>query len=319
MLIVLSLLQAAVATALSYDMIFGGAMLVYLPVGVATLLLFFLWRESRGLGALPNGTAPREPMFADDLSLGMIVRQVSLICLLTLILTATSFLAVPRLGRTTWQATVPSKQQVVGISEQVELGELGSVVENPEAVMRISFYDQATNEPYTVTDSLLFRGLHFARYESGAWRQGPAGRVSVLDVNNEPQGAIRQEVTIEPIGTEVLFGVPPLLKHEPNDDVLIDRRREQILRSDRRAASQFRYSLLTTGLQAGRQLSIVPVAELTRDLQMFSEMPSSESLNHLISLAQQLVADLPEDAVQARARRLEGHLRYSGSIVTLSI
>lgn len=316
MLIVLSLLQAAVATALSYDLIFGAAMLAYLPVGVTTLLLFFLYREmrrhTRADQPLESPDVPAEPVFDDELRLSIVLRHVGVVCVTTLILTATAFLAVPRLGRASWQAGTPIAQRMVGMSEDVSLGQAGFVNENPEAVMRVSFFDEATGEPYAVTDSLLFRGLHFARYEKGDWHQGPKGRVDRLDVRPGPEGAVLQEITIEPLQSEVLFSIHPFIKHETNDELLYNRRRQQLMRSDSRTSTQFRYNLLTTGLHDGRQYAFVPCLDPADDRQLFAELPQAELFPHLIELARDLVADLPADDHYARARRLESHLRYSG-------
>ena len=244
-------------------------------------------------------------------------------CVVTLLLTAIVFPLVPRVGGSTLRTTSSTVEATTGFTETVKIGEATSISESPEAVMHVRFTDRA-GAPYLLQGEPLLRGTWLAYYNDGAWA---ARHESEEDTDRfilrPPQvGAelVRQQITIEPLDSNVLFGVWPLFRDESNgtNDLLrYDRRNQRLLRPTSHRNEQLQYSTITTGFQSRQALDIVPAfwRPGRRYLQgQLLQLPrnANTSLTTLTTLADTLVADIPRDDTIARARRLEAHFAADG-------
>ncbi len=105
-----------------------------------------------------------------------------------------------------------------GFSEEVQLGDIGQILEGTNTVLEVRMFDQASNQPIDIVatatqmgfDEPLFRGAVMGEYEKGKWRVGTTGR------NDGPRvvpltpavNSIRQELRIEPMDSGILFAMP---------------------------------------------------------------------------------------------------------------
>jgi transglutaminase-like putative cysteine protease len=363
----LSLLQVAVAAALNLEIAFGGLLLLYLLVAIASLTLLHVHtlyerHGEQGAGALRDssgssensgadrvnaardgvaGTFDRQraplasrrgqrsaefagPRLANPLSL---VRHWSFgfellrICAVTLVLTAIVFPIVPRVGSSTMRRAITATTTTTGFTETVKIGEAASISESPEAVMRVRFTDRA-GATYLLQGEPMLRGSWLAEYHKGEW-QAPTEGENALDrfQLRPPQlGAelVRQQITIEPLDSTVLFGVWPYFLDESNgtNDLLrYDRRSQRLLRPSSHRSDQLKYSTITTGFQSRQTLDVVPA--FSHPGRGFLQFPEG-SLPTLTELADRLVADVPRDDRVARARRLESHFRDGDYYYSLS-
>ena len=93
-------------------------------------------------------------------------------------LTAVAFFTLPRLGQPAWRGKNVTPRRSVGYSDEVALGELGLIIENPEEVMRIKFSDPHSGRKVSVDGELYLHGAVLTKYQDIIV-------VCVYDVSNE--------------------------------------------------------------------------------------------------------------------------------------
>ncbi|MBW3540970.1 MAG: DUF3488 and transglutaminase-like domain-containing protein [Planctomycetes bacterium] len=109
-----------------------------------------------------------------------------------------------------------------GFSERVELGDFGRILVSAEPVLRVRLFDNDTGQALSVPawaarhgmDEPLFRGGVLDRYVEfrGRWEapSSPGPRLR-LPASPTGPGNVRQEVAVEPLGTNVLFAMRPVV------------------------------------------------------------------------------------------------------------
>ncbi|HWB08252.1 MAG TPA: DUF3488 and transglutaminase-like domain-containing protein [Pirellulales bacterium] len=339
-LLLLSLLQVAVAAALNMSVSFGVLLPAYMFVGLVSLALFVVHREQAEQEFAHAGRAPmgkvtrrwplasrrsflqgRQPAGTADRGLGWgFLRQMVWLGAATLLFAVLWFVGLPRPGKKgPWRPTGVVPYTSVGFSESVTLGQLGEVYENPEEVMRVSFRDEATGQPYRIGgDAVLFRGSVLYRYGGGHWNPLPnAGPKQVSDFplvseqrftgNQQP---VREKVTIQAREDKVLFTALPAYADE-GSGLLYAKASGQLLRPERqRADERFEYSLVTTAFRDHIPQSWAPATGEPPDAA--SEMPTRHGADAVPGL-QELAHDLGDrlQGPEQIARTLENYLRES--------
>ena len=343
-LAVLSLLQVVVAAAFNQGFWFGVLLTVYLFGGMSVLTLLFLHRERnrydahRGAaGEGPAGRPPdvasapgrwpladRQPVFSVSAGgrLGVdreLYRRLGVMTAGTLILTGIVFLTVPRLGRTAWRGAAPSPQRVVGFSQEVALGSLGEIIEDPGEVMRIQLLDDCTGDVDPLRDEVYLHGTVLTTYSHGHWKcRGPAGGrgvegLHVPDVLPD-QELVRQRITVEPLDSDELFCVWPFVNTQPNEDLICDYSRGRLYRREHVSGIRFSFELGTTAVADGVQTALVPNKEPITGLCQLPKTDGATDLPNLTALADRWIARSglpPEDRI-GRAKHLQRQLRDSG-------
>jgi transglutaminase-like putative cysteine protease len=196
-----------VATSVGFVLVFC----LYMILGVWGFILLHLRREadlamperSREALAVPGLVTPG---FL-GLSLGVAV--------VSLLLTLAIFFLIPRLGR----AFLPLRGQLgslsTGFADRVELGISGVIQTDPTIVMRVSFSDEVA-APERLPN-LRWRGLALDHFDGRAWTQADRSHTPVrrfrdgyYAISAYVVGApiLSYEVLLEPMGTNVLFGLP---------------------------------------------------------------------------------------------------------------
>lgn len=108
---------------------------------------------------------------------------------------------------------------VVGFSEKVELGAFGTIQTESSVAMRIRLPNMRPEEVQHAP--LRWRGVAFDRFDGVVWtmsdqeRGAPEQSRGGLATFGTPSGAgrlLRQEIVLEPIGTQVLFAAPRLMQ-----------------------------------------------------------------------------------------------------------
>jgi transglutaminase-like putative cysteine protease len=289
-----SLLQVVVACVLNEGLLFGVLLIGYLFVGLLTLAVFFIHRETRlGRGhsqaatpAPPPATATgarwplahQRPSFAGAVSgdlaqsaLGRgLFRQMGLVLLGSLVFSFCLFYALPRLKRgATGSALAASPQRVVGFSPHVRLGALGSAVQNPELVMQVRFYDGQTRQPYPLVEEPMFRGSLLVSYQGGQWEQSRRRAFSPgnlgpprqeLPLAGDAVGRVRQRIALEPLNEAVVFCIYPAERMSNEDDLDFVTGTQQIERGEQQRERKWEVELSTTGLWKNRQWPVTPHA-----------------------------------------------------------
>lgn len=345
LLITLSLLQTAVATALNFDVNFGVILFVYTVFGVTALVLLFFHSEAvrfaveqtadvhEGNAAVSREGVDRPTAWPLDLNQSELKGRIhddsadnaldrklvfflAKTIVVTIVMTGFIFFAVPRLERAALTGPTVAQQHVAGASEQVELGALGEIIANPEAVMRVEFYDENGNSLHLQNEPLL-RGVVFLEYENGAWQQDRRSDQTTFETEQQTvlAGGVRQRITIEPLDVNVLYAVYPVASIHPVLDVQFDERRRQLTRADAVRHTRFTYELLTLGIEHDRIRSVYPSSErvdFSRRNNRLMSMRNNDALEaRLAQLAREQLAaaGIPDDDRYAQARALESFLR----------
>jgi len=130
------------------------------------------------------------------------------------------FFAVPRLGLGFFAQQSRRGMAVTGFSEEVRLGDFGTLIEDPEVVMRVRVGGGAPEVP------LRMKGQSLDQYDGKAWhkttqrrrpmRMDPEGRMVIhpqVRIPEDVPGLQVQEVYLEPMAgnPRVLFGEPDIL------------------------------------------------------------------------------------------------------------
>lgn len=345
LLLVVGVVQTAVAAALNTEATFGLVLGGYLLATTFAMSLLFIVSESRRAGRLgrvkdrggaPSDVAPQcrwplargdggapwgvdEPTWNSVLSWEFCRRSTAL-WFSALAMTALVFLVTPRLRETAREAAVASVASVQqsGVSETVTLGTFGEILENPDRVMRVRFFAPESDEPLELVGEPLFRGFVVRDYEEGTgnWSQGSTGKPhrDELEDSQILMRLVSQEINIEPLETSLLFFVAPPRYGITHDGVTYDPNLRQLRRSHVRQRSRFTYRLWTEGIQDRQVLSLVPSRERfddEGDHRWLTRLPfAPDSVVHRV--AADAVADSGAVSRFEQARALERYLRHSG-------
>jgi protein-glutamine gamma-glutamyltransferase len=142
------------------------------------------------------------------------------VTLTTLALGGVIFLAMPRrvtMART--RAGEAVTQHLTGFDDEVQLGQLGEILENDNVVMSIEMVDD-DGKTIVPKGEPLWRGVTMAIYENGRWfRQWKKpGTFPIIPpamatrrAPGRPSGLIHQRIKLEANDSSALFGLRPML------------------------------------------------------------------------------------------------------------
>jgi protein-glutamine gamma-glutamyltransferase len=339
LLIMLSLLQVIVATLFSQGIIFGLMLIVYMLITSLGLTLLLLKRQfeqfapSEKSAVIAGGgrwpLTGRKVEFSGapaghiDVALGReIFRRLSGIGMRTVGVTVVLFIFLPRFGQFGWIGSIMQTTQTVGFNDKVNLGEFGRIIENPDEVMRIRFFNNADNTPYVVHGAIYLRGAVLMDYYRGQWNAGePAASIgnqtlSVPIKPHYPPDLVSQECIIEGLDRPELFYVAPYVPIQSDLYIEEDESQLRLLRADHLCNTRYKYKLGTTALVNGAQVPLVPGNEKedvwVSPLRM-APPDKMHELPNLVRLARQWIEEskLPETDRVGRARYLEKKLSTS--------
>ena len=292
-LMMLSLLQVVVGAALNLGVLFGMMMVVYMLLAISALSVFFIYRETErfhspdasdpypstqprpsssvfgSLRLFGKASTPRPVLMTGEkpedfarrgMGWGML-RRTTGIGLSTIAIAGVIFIAMPRQGKGLWRVGNALQQRSVGFTETVRLGALGEVSQNPAEVMEVSFLEGNNTTPIQLSEPPLLRGTVLTRYEEGIWKlrgrrraQGPWR----LESPPSRSRVVRQAIAIEPLDTDVLFGVYPHYSVPGGDTIELHPWEGHLTRSEDDMRRRYSYELNTTGIYLGAQHAIAP-------------------------------------------------------------
>lgn len=213
----LSFFMLVAAAAISFNPSFLFVFVAFLMLGTSMLMLNHVVTELDQAGQRgPTGTTTRRVFFRGPLT------RVSLVAAaITFSLAGGLFFIIPRVG----QAALPLRAQVgrmvTGFSDRVDLGSFGDIENDHTVVMRVYLTDERVDPARLPT--LRWRGVAFDHFDGTTWsgmssprRFLRRGIASDFGVALPDTGAplLRQEIYLEPIGTDALFGAPRVLRME---------------------------------------------------------------------------------------------------------
>lgn len=217
-LFIIGLIQVLLGCVMSQSDVVGMALFAWALCSLWVLALFTLSREAernvpaRGTSVTPpvDPVSPY-PSLIDPAFLLASAR----VAVMTLALGGAIFLVMPR-----QQASGSSArgdvlgQHLTGFDDEVQLGQLGEILENESVVMTIDLSSYPDGKRLIPDPEQLWRGVAMAHYERGRWKK-VAWRASQFSA--EPTSSdlrfpvVRQQIKIEPTDNPILFGIRPIV------------------------------------------------------------------------------------------------------------
>jgi transglutaminase-like putative cysteine protease len=224
---ILGLVQVMVGTVISQSDTVGVMLFAWAVMALWVLGLFSLRRDANRATAVEGGpragfaATVREP-YPGLLNLPFLVSALR-VTLFTLVLGGVIFLAMPRRASMarSQRGDVPA-QHLTGFDDEVQLGQMGEILENDTVVMSVELFDEK-DRTIAPEDEPLWRGVTMVNYVEGRWfRQLPRGTMTfpvfrpqvekLAADRGGPQGIIRQVIKLESNDSNVLFGLRPMIE-----------------------------------------------------------------------------------------------------------
>ena len=217
-----------------------------------------------------------------------------------------------------------------GFSEEVQLGDIGQILEGTNTVLEVRMFDQASNQPIDIMahatqlgfDEPLFRGAVMAEYEKGKWRVGTTGRNDGPRVvpSTPSVSSIRQEFRIEPMDSGILFAMPQHMAGtiEHRLPLITERRVTAVLYRDEGVSGRERLQYKIYSEKPRREADdLFPRGTYVNsiypgEINYYRALP--QGLDRLQELAKQIAnpPDAPNLTPTDKARRILQYLRDSG-------
>lgn len=204
----MSFFMLVAAAAVGFSVAFLFVFSVFLGVGTWMLMLYHVEAE---VAATPD---------ARPVGLGAGLVGLALAAAATTILiTATFFVVIPRVGQAALPLRAQLRRMVTGFTDRVDLGAIGEIETDGTVVMRVRIVAGAP-EPERVP-ILRWRGLTLDHFNGRTWTATRGPRVALHpsptgDVwVGRPRTAeplVTQEIFLEPIATDVIFAAPRVIR-----------------------------------------------------------------------------------------------------------
>ncbi len=359
-LLALAQMQIAVGSILSNTPTFGFLFILYVLLALWTLSVFSLYqaeqtliRSNRDTAMLapshvhsPNATllsqlVHREPdNYRNAIQIDPNERWVNRRFVAGIMITSmaaifvgmTFFVFIPRVwvGRrpiVVDQDDIPS-QRLTGVTAEVQLGEIGQILESNAKAMEVRFHDAYSGRELDVQQTAsecgytepMFRGSVMGTYEGGRWSILPESHDwQPLLPASDRRGMIRQQFTLADSSSPILFGMQPITyaeKANNGSDVGIDRVTSILMHNPGRAVGNLSYELYSFRPRREPRPRIMhygdgEASELREELlPKLRLLPPG--LTRLSQLAKQIREQTMSDDELVFARAVETHFQSSG-------
>ncbi len=225
-LFLLGLVQVLVGGVMSQSDKVGIALFSWALMALWVLILFALHREALRMKVAPMAETARARGDRAEPYRGLIdvpfIVSTARVAATTLALGGLIFLAMPR--RTSMGSSQSSGalgRHLTGFDDEIQLGQLGEILENDTPVMSVELLD---NEGSRIVpgqdDESRWRGVSMDRYERGRWFRpkfkANGYSLGLTDRWRESR-VVRQQIKLEPTDSPVLFGLRPILDADAPD------------------------------------------------------------------------------------------------------
>ena len=217
-----------------------------------------------------------------------------------------------------------------GFAEEVQLGDIGQILESTHPVFELRLMDHESGQPLSVEDYALkmgldepvFRGSVLGEYEHGKWRVGRSGtHDGVEPIASAPsrEYVVRQEFRLEPTDSTILFAMPPHLacRLENKNVAVISRRLTSELRRDDTSPSRNTLKYVVFSERPSNRFQGAPrgvhfARIYNRERDYYCRLPE-KGLERMQALAHRVAQNSDNTASPLEvARRLEKYLKWSG-------
>ncbi len=326
-LFLLGLMQVLIGSVVNQSDQVGAWLFLWAMLAIWVLGQFFLQREAQRFSSTSDSSSDREmPPPVVDPYRGLFnfpyAAATVRVMAATLALGGLIFLVLPREGGgvRSQQGSAMAKH-LTGFDEEVQLGQLGEILENDSVVMTVELTDKE-GQAIHPSDELLWRGVTMHRYDGGRWFRQTQGTQSVVSFEEDirMRDVIHQRIKLEPIDSPALFALRPILQassvqlYRPalttNDGTLF---RPDVV------SGEYDYEVIS---DVDVDRSQPHESRPSKTDKWLTYMPPGLR-PRLRAIAEPLVADLPaagRHGTEARAKALAAYLRDSGKFsYTLSM
>ena len=326
-LFLLGLVQVLVGGVISQSDNVGMLLMCWAFLSLWVLTLFALRREALRMDRVPFASAEQEDADRAEpyrgLFDGAFVFATIRVAAITLTLGGLIFLVMPRRavsGRSINSDSVG--RHLSGFDDEVQLGQLGEILENDNIVMTVDLVDlKGDRVPPDRDVEQRWRGVTLDGYDNGRWRR-PVSRSSDFNVSL-PQREVRSPVTrqlikLEPTDNPVLFGLRPLIEMGATDKRFSPLQSQidgSLYRNDGRAVTvDYRIDSLLSEDQSQpgetfpNAIYLAHLREIQRKL-----------ADRLRPVAERVVAEIDPDDLRGRAAAIEDYFRGPKSTYRYSL
>jgi transglutaminase-like putative cysteine protease len=201
----LSFFLLVATSTVTFGVGFLAAFVIFLVLGTWMLLLHHVHAEAERAGSAAAGA----------ITVPTVLRVGGAAVLATLAIAGALFFVIPRVG----QAMLPFRshltRMVTGFSDRVDLGSFGDIEADRTVVMRVYLPGEA-GDPSRLPN-LRWRGIVFDHFDGRTWiasgparvaeRRSESGRFYLAPSRGRGP-VVRQEIYLDPIGTDVVFAAP---------------------------------------------------------------------------------------------------------------
>jgi transglutaminase-like putative cysteine protease len=184
----MSLLQMVIASELSQSVIFAIVFIVFLVALVAAMVFSHFVKEGH------QGRV-------------RLLRPVALISMVSILLTAILFIALPRTSFSLLGKSHAKGMRTSGFAERVDFGSLAEIKLDPSVVMRIELVGHLP-PPY------YWRGMSLDYFDGTLWRNTMSDRNRIVKGGDEyllgrydKEAAVEQRIYLEPIDSDIIFAL----------------------------------------------------------------------------------------------------------------
>lgn len=303
-LYLINLMCIVLSAIFSFDLSFLAYFLGFLALSLACLATLNMQWDAEDLAA--HGLIHR------GLERSAVRRLFPLACGAVLALALIIFFGIPRVGFGYFNQDRRRGPQMSGFSDEVSLGEIGTIQEDQTVAFRVEFPGK---KPET-SQRLYFRGSSFDHYDGKRWSKSATGREYLTGRLGEPiaispcprnEPMIEQRYLLEPFDSDVIFALEQpcsfrfseeYLRHLFLRELSIQRDGHQSLTFGRRLEANRSYAIVSQ-LNWTDPNPPVPTGSLPRYLQIYQEKRT------LRALAQRIINGSQD--VTTAAMRMQSH------------
>ena len=223
LLYLISFAELIAASTLTVNIAFIICFLIFLFSGISTLILFEMRRSNtrvQGEVRIKPLVVPKElrgtgmELFA-PFPVGLLIASAAGITLFVIACALPLFFLLPRVTIGMYKQPRGDTQLISGFSEQVKLGQIGTVKLSNATVMRV----KTDKSPSELPPDLKWKGLSFDFFDGRSWSRSIQTRYSIPEqgwyykLQESAQGTnwINQTFFLEALSTNIVFAMPRVL------------------------------------------------------------------------------------------------------------
>ena len=299
----------------TFDVGFVFVFVVFLTAGTAMLLLRHVLGESARPGTGAPYVAGAPPILGRQ-----IVSLTAAATVTTLAITVTLFFVIPRIGQAALPFRAKMGRMVSGFSERVSLGAFGEIETDDAVAMRVHVPETVASP--ALLPGLRWRGIALEHFDGREWTRGEPDRFTVrrtprgtFEVGRPRGGGVllAQEVYLEPLGTDVLFGAPRMLRLSVRADTITADGAGSLAVAT--PAARLRYVVESELEPVAAVRSTVPPVELDdEERARYLQLPALAPRVGALARHAAAGATHPRDAAQRVSAHLASQYRYSRAL-----